>query len=139
MEEIIKQMAVLGVSEGAFTTIILAFIGLLGTFATVGYKYQSNKVKPESDQKVLFDQVNEFIKTQKEDRDALRKELADLRDELTEVRNDNEAKDRKINSLVREIAKRDKIVRDLQKQIDTLSDDAKLVAATKVQEDKEKE
>lgn len=81
---------VLGVSEATFTTIVLSIIGLFGTFATVGYKYKTNKTKPEDNSKIIFDQVNEFIKQQKEDRDALRKELGEVKVELAEVRKENQ-------------------------------------------------
>lgn len=136
--EAITNMSVLGMSEQTFATIVLAFIGLLGTVATVGYKYRQQKSQPEDNQKVLFDQVNAFIKQQKEDRDELRVELQELKEKLEEVEEDNRQKERKINELIRQLAaeRRDKTF--MADQIEELTKNAKIVAATKVIEDKER-
>lgn len=139
MEAIASIFSVLGLTEQTFTTILLAFIGLIGTIATVGYKYQQNKSQPPDTHKVLFDQVNAFIAQQKEDRDELRKELQELKDKLEEVEEDNKQKERKINSLVRELAKERSNNANLADQIEQLRNDAVQVAQVKVKEDKERQ
>lgn len=90
MEGIGYMAAVFGLSENSFVTIVIAFIAFLGTAATVGYKYKSNKSKPEDNAKVIFDQVNAFIVQQKQDRDELRAELKAVKDELVVVRQENQ-------------------------------------------------
>lgn len=100
MERIITQFATIG--EATISAIALGVIGLVGTFATVGYKYKKDKPKPEDQSKVVFDQVNQFIKDQKQDRDDLRKELQEVREELEEVRAENRQKDIQIHALMRD-------------------------------------
>lgn len=119
------------VGESTITAIALAFMGLIGTIATVGYKYKSNKPKPEDNQKILFEQVNQFIQDQKTDRDALRQELQEVRDELDEVRRDNRLKDLQIDKLVRDN-------NELREELKEMQEAAKVIAATKIKEDEAK-
>ena len=129
MERVITQFAAIG--EATITTISLAIIGLIGTFATVGYKYKKDKPKPEDQTKVIFEQVNQFIKDQKEDRDNLRKELQEVREELEDVRKDNRLKDLRIDQLMRDNT-------ELREEIEELREDARLIAEQKLRENKVK-
>lgn len=125
----ITQFAVIG--ESTVAAISLAVIGLVGTFATVGYKYKKDKPKPEDQSKVIFEQVNQFIKDQRQDRDDLRKELQEVREELEEVRKDNRLKDTQIDKLIRDN-------NELREELEELREDARLVAETKIKETKVK-
>ena len=121
MERVVSSyFAILGLSESAVTSIILAFFALLGTFAGVGYKYRTNKTKPEDNSKVLFDQVNAFIEQQKEDRENLRKELNELKVELDEVREDNKLKEHMINDLNRQLTQARWDNRELREELNEL-------------------
>lgn len=133
MERIITQLAVIG--ESTYTAIVLAIIGLVGTLATVGYKYKKDKPKPEDQSKVIFDQVNQFIKDQKQDRDDLRKELQEVKDELEEVRVDSRRKDTLIHNLQRDnwtLKEELKQVREAAKMVE----DARIEAALKITNEK---
>lgn len=129
MERVLTTFSVIG--ESTITAISLAIIGLIGTFATVGYKYRKNKPEPQDQSKVIFDQVNQFIKDQKQDRDDLRKELQEVREELEEVRKDNRHKDRQIDGLIRDN-------NELREEVRSLREDAELVASNKIKEDETK-
>lgn len=71
------------------SVIIVAAISLLGTIATVGYKYKNTEKKKDPNQ-VIFDQVNNFIAEQRKERDDLRKELKEVKEELKRVSSENE-------------------------------------------------
>lgn len=130
MERMTQAMTQFGaISETAVTTMVLAVIGFLGTLATVGYKYKKDKPKPEDQSKVIFDQVNQFIKDQKQDRDDLRKELQEVKDELEQVRIENRLKDTQIHALSREL-------QQTKDKLSEVQEEAARVAATKIEEDK---
>lgn len=128
MEVIKSVMTNLGaIGESTITAISLSVIGLIGTFATVGYKYRKDKPKPEDQSKVIFDQVNEFIKQQKQDRDDLRKELGEVKTELAAVRLENQAI-RDENQVLREENQ------ELREELQEVKRTAASVAATKAKE-----
>lgn len=129
MEAIRSALTTFGaMSEAAVTSIIVAAIGVGGTAITYGYKYIKDKPKPEDQSTVLFNQVNEFIKQQKEDRDDLRAEVEQLRNELEQVRQENRLKSEKIDELTREN-------RELRAEIEDVREAARQVAEKKIEED----
>lgn len=80
-----------GASPNGGTTaiIVVAVLSLLGTIATVGYKYRNTEKRKDPNQ-VIFDQVNNFIAEQRKERDDLRKELIEVKKENRQLNDEIE-------------------------------------------------
>lgn len=72
-----------------WSVVIVAIISLVGTIATVGYKYKNTEKRKDPNQ-VIFDQVNNFIAEQRKERDDLRQELKEVKEEMKRVSAENE-------------------------------------------------
>ena len=84
------------VSSSTTAIIVVAVLSLVGTIATVGYKY----IKPEKKDpnQIVFDQVNLFIAEQRKERDDLREEIAKMKKEFNQLTAENEKLHKELNA-----------------------------------------